>query len=232
MSADRSKSEASLAFIRSCVQVTPLRVELLRFDEECAAQEVHDALLEGLDGYQSDLDRWGLSCEALDEHFSLLRFHLNLQATFFYRMSHAMWRREIKWVPDVIGTTSKQITGLEIYYSAQIGPGLKIIHGVGAVIGAMCTVGSEFTIYQGATVGDKLGRDTGKRPVVGDQVIATVGAQILGPVTIGSKSVIAANAVVLSSIPERSVAAGVPARVVVANLSDEAFAEYWDSIKG
>ena len=49
---------------------------------------------------------------------------------------------------------------------------------------------------------------------------------------IGSKSIIAANAVVLSSIPERSVAAGVPARVVVADLSDEAFAEYWDSIKG
>jgi serine O-acetyltransferase len=90
-----------------------------------------------------------------------LRFHLNLQATYFYRVSHALWQRGIQWVPDVIGTVSKQITGLEIYYSAKIGPGLKIIHGVGAVIGAMCTVGSQFTIYQGATFGDKLGRDTG-----------------------------------------------------------------------
>ena len=122
--------------------------------------------------------------------------------------------------------------GISIPVAAKIGPGLKIIHGVGAVIGAMCTVGSQFTIYQGATIGDKLGRDTGKRPVIGDQVIATVGSQILGPVTVGSKSVIAANAVVLESVPERCVAAGVPARVVVKDLSDEAFGEYWASIKG
>jgi serine acetyltransferase len=72
-----------------------------------------------------------------------------------------------------------------------------------------------------------LCRDTGKRPV-----IATMGSQILGPVTVGSKSVIAANAVVLESVPERCVAAGVPARVVVKDLSDEAFGEYWASIKG
>jgi serine acetyltransferase len=72
-----------------------------------------------------------------------------------------------------------------------------------------------------------LCRDTGKRPV-----IATMGSQILGPVTVGSQSVIAANAVVLESVPERCVAAGVPARVVVKDLSDEAFGEYWASIKG
>jgi serine O-acetyltransferase len=238
VSTDRSKSdtrdtsEASLAFIRSCVETTPLRAELARFDAECESGDVHAAIGEGHDAFQSDLDRWSLQFETPELLFELLRFHLNLQATYFYRVSHALWQREIKWVPDVIGTVSKQLTGLEIYYSAKIGPGLKIIHGVGAVIGAMCTVGSQFTIYQGATIGDKLGRDTGKRPVIGDQVIATVGSQILGPVTVGSQSVIAANAVVLESVPERCVAAGVPARVVVKNLSDEAFGEYWASIKG
>jgi len=107
-----------------------------------------------------------------------------------------------------------------------------VIHGVGTVIGSMCRVGSHFTAYQNVTIGDKLGRDTGKRPEVGDYVIATAGAQILGSVTVGSRSVIGANAVVLRSLPERCVAAGVPARVVVADLSDEAFGEFWASIKG
>ena len=79
---------------------------------------------------------------------------------------------------------------------------------------------------------DPRRRHTQAGSEVGDYVIATVGAQILGPVTVGSRSVIGANAVVLESLPERCVAAGVPARVVVADLSDEAFGEFWASIKG
>jgi len=232
LSSDRSVIEASLAFIRSCIEATPLRVELTRFDADCASSVVRAALVEGFAAFQSDLDRWSLRFENPSLLFDHLRLAANLQATYFYRVNHALWLRKVARVPDVIVTVAKQLTGLEIYYSANIGPGLKVIHGVGTVIGSMCRVGSHFTVYQNVTIGDKLGRDTGKRPEVGDYVIATAGAQILGSVTVGSRSVIGANAVVLRSLPERCVAAGVPARVVVADLSDEAFGEFWASIKG
>ena len=232
MRPDPAATEASLTFIRSSLEATPLRAELARFDVACTSPDVRTALLEGYNAFQSDLDRWSLRFETPIDLFEYLRLAAHLQATYFYRVSHALWLRKITRVPDLIASLSKLLSGMEIYYSAKIGPGLKVIHGVGSVIGAMCTVGSHFTIYQNVTIGDKLGRDTGKRPEVGDYVIATVGAQILGSVTVGSKSVIGANAVVLESIPERSVAAGVPARVVVANLSDEAFGEFWASIKG
>jgi serine O-acetyltransferase len=232
LSSDQSAIEASLAFIRSCIETTPLRAELTRFDADCASADVRAALAEGLDAFQSDLDRWSLRFENPSLLFDHLRLAANLQATYFYRVNHALWLRKIARVPDVIATVAKQLTGLEVYYSAKIGPGLKVIHGMGTVIGAMCTVGSHFTVYQNVTIGDKLGHDTGRRPKVGDYVIASVGAQILGPVTVGSRSVIGANAVVLESLPERCVAAGVPARVVVADLSDEAFGEFWASIKG
>ena len=88
--------------------------------------------------------------------------------------------RGIAEVPDAVSVLSRWMTGVEIYYSAEIGPGLKIIHGLGTVIGAGCRVGSHFTIYQGVTLGDKLAPETGPgaRPVIGDHVIASVGCSV------------------------------------------------------
>ena len=232
MSPETKMLEASRAYIRSCVEATPLRGALRRLDDEMASDDVRESLIDGFEAFLGDLDRWQASFDQPHELFDTLRLATNLEATYFYRVSHQLWKREVKWVPDVFAAVSKQQTGTEFYYSADIGPGLKVIHGVGAVIGALSKIGSNFTIYQGATIGDKLGRDTGtgKRPLVGDQVILTVGAQIIGPVEIGSQTVIGANAVVLDSLPDRCVAAGVPARVVIADVSDAAFEEYWSSV--
>ena len=43
----------------------------------------------------------------------------------------------VRRTPDLIATASRQLTGIEIYYSAEIGPGIKIIHGTGTVIGVL-----------------------------------------------------------------------------------------------
>jgi serine O-acetyltransferase len=164
--------------------------------------------------------------------FERLLFAPHLEAVYFYRISRACFLRDVKQVPQVIATLSRLLTGTEIYFSADIEPGLKLIHGLACVIGTGCRVGSGFTVYQGVTLGDKLGRDTGKQPVIGDRVIVSAGAQVLGPVTIGSECVIGANSVVLDSVPSRSVVAGAPAKVKIANLSDQAFGEFWAAIKG
>lgn len=89
-----------------------------------------------------------------------------------------------------------------------------IDHGMGVVIGETAEVGDGCTIYQGVTLGG-TGKDKGKRhPTLGKNVTVGAGAKVLGPFNVGDGSKVAANAVLLESVPSDSTAVGVPARVV------------------
>lgn len=104
----------------------------------------------------------------------------------------------------------RQIGLSEIYYSADIGTGLKINHGVGTVIGARCRIGNNCTIHQCCTLGDR----NGGRPVLGDNVTVYAGSLILGEICIGDNSIIGANSVVMKSYPDNSVIVGIPAKKI------------------
>lgn len=106
--------------------------------------------------------------------------------------------------------------GIEIGVRCKIGPGLFLPHTHGTVIGAE-EIGSNAVIYQGVTLGAKdldFSYDAEHRPVVGDNVLIGAGAKVLGGVSIGHGVSIAANAVVLKSMPDNVVVAGIPASVV------------------
>ncbi|HCP53930.1 MAG: serine acetyltransferase [Pseudomonadaceae bacterium] len=106
--------------------------------------------------------------------------------------------------------------GIEIATICRIGPGLFFPHTQGTVIGAV-SIGSNAVIYQGVTLGAKdldFTYDSSKRPIVGDSVLIGAGAKVLGGLIIGNNVNIAANAVLLESVADFSVAAGVPAKVV------------------
>ena len=224
----------SLEFIRACIRHTPLRrySRLFRLDEVGVTGAMAGSLVEGFEQFRTDLARWSLSFESPKDLFDYLLLAPSLQATYFYRTCRALHLREVQFAPNVLATISRLLTGIEIYYSADIGPGLKVIHGIGTVIGAGCKIGSRFTVYQGVTIGDSLGSDTGKRPVIGNDVIASAGSQVLGAVSVGSKTIIASNAVVIHSLPDRCIAAGVPAEVKVADLPEARFHEFQNAIKG
>jgi serine O-acetyltransferase len=51
-------------------------------------------------------------------------------------------------------------------------------------------------------------------PVIENEVFIGVGARILGDIRIGRRAVVGANVVVLKSVPDYVVVAGVPARVI------------------
>lgn len=105
-------------------------------------------------------------------------------------------------------------TGIEIHPGAVIGDGLFIDHGSGVVIGETTVIGNDCVIYQGATLGG-TGKETGKRhPTLGNNVMVGSGARVLGPITIGNNVKIAANAVVLTDLPDNCTAVGVPAKIV------------------
>jgi serine O-acetyltransferase len=139
---------------------------------------------------------------------------LRFLATFLYRVS----ARAGSSVP-VLGSVLKQlnhaITGADIAWSARIGPGLVLWHPTGVVIGPRVVVGRDARVQQGITLGAARSR-TGKDgdPMLGDGVYVGAGARVLGPVRVGDRARIGANAVVLTDVPDDASAVGVPARII------------------
>lgn len=130
-----------------------------------------------------------------------------------HRIAHFYYRHRLFFLARMVSQVNKFWTGVEIHPAAKIGPGLFIDHGTGVVIGETTEIGSNCTIYQGATLGG-TGKDVGKRhPTLGNNVMVGAGAKVLGPFTVGDNAKIAANAVVLDAVPPNSTAVGVPARV-------------------
>jgi serine O-acetyltransferase len=102
------------------------------------------------------------------------------------------------------------ILGLEIGKDVTLGNGVYFVHPLGVVIGGNARIGDRVRFYGSNTVG--TAKDNGY-PIIEDDVWIGAGARILGPITIGARSRIGANAVVLKDVPPDSVAVGIPARV-------------------
>lgn len=127
---------------------------------------------------------------------------------WFARMG---WRRMAHWA----SATIERRYGCYISLRSRIGPGLKLPHPVGIVIGQGVIIGKRCTIYQHVTLGGRRIGDwrAGAYPVVGDDVTIFAGAAIVGAVSIGDRATIGANAAVLDNIPSEAVAVGVPAQI-------------------
>ena len=135
-------------------------------------------------------------------------------ALLFHKWGHWFYRKEHFFIARLISQMGRGLTGIEIHPGAKIGKGLFIDHGMGVVIGETCEIGDNVTIYHGVTLGG-TGKDSGKRhPTIGNNVMISAGAKVLGPFKVGDNSRIAANAVVLQEIPEDSTVVGIPAKVV------------------
>lgn len=131
-----------------------------------------------------------------------------------YRRAHKAFLKGHKFRARMISQRAAKKTGIEIHPGAKIGKRLVIDHGHGVVIGETAEIGDDVLIYQGVTLGG-TGKDTGKRhPTIGNNVMISAGAKVLGPLKVGDNSRIAAGAVVLDEVPANSTVVGVPARVV------------------
>ncbi len=137
-----------------------------------------------------------------------------VHAIIYHRIAHFFYRHNLKFIARCISQWSRCWTGIEIHPGATIGRRLVIDHGMGIVIGETAEVGDDCLIYHGVTLGG-TGKEHGKRhPTIGNNVLISTGAKVLGPFKVGDGARIAANAVVLSEIPPNATAVGVPARVV------------------
>lgn len=131
-----------------------------------------------------------------------------------YRLAHKLYLSGHYFWARWISQRAVRKTGIEIHPGAKIGSGFFIDHGSGVIIGETAVIGNNVTLYQGVTLGG-TGKEQGKRhPTIGDNVMISTGAKVLGSFTIGENSKIGAGSVVLSPVPPNSTVVGVPGRVV------------------
>lgn len=149
--------------------------------------------------------------------FEIFMLYPGFRAIRMYRRAHKHYLKGHFFRARLISQRAARKTGIEIHPGAKIGRRFVIDHGVGIVIGETAEIGDDVLIYQGVTLGG-TGKDVGKRhPTVGNRVMISAGAKVLGPINIGDGARIAAGAVVLKDVPAESTVVGVPAKVVKQN---------------
>jgi len=135
-------------------------------------------------------------------------------AVALLRLAQAAGRR-VPLAGSLVKQANHVLTGADLAYQAEIGPGLVLYHPTGVVIGPGCRVGARATIMQGATLGsDAVAGGDGASPMIGDDVFIGPGAAVVGGVSLGDRVRVGANSVVTDSFDGDVVIAGAPARVV------------------
>lgn len=141
----------------------------------------------------------------------------SFKAMLHYRIAHRLYEKKHYFLARWVSQRGVRKTGIEIHPGAQIGKNFFVDHGNGVIIGETAVIGDNVTLYQGVTLGG-TGKETGKRhPTVGNNVMISAGAKVLGSFTIGDNSKIGAGSVVLEEVPPNSTVVGVPGRVVKRN---------------
>jgi serine O-acetyltransferase len=132
----------------------------------------------------------------------------------YHRIAHALYRGGWFFLARAVNHWSRWATAIDIHPGAKIGRNFFIDHGF-TVIGETAEIGNDVTIYQCVTLGG-TSPDSGvagkRHPTVLDGAIIGSGAQVLGPVIVGKRSRIGANAVVTKDVPEGATMVGIPAR--------------------
>src|SRR6476660_1799310 len=134
-------------------------------------------------------------------------------ARTLHRLSHRLWKWNLKWLGRFVAHIARFLTGIEIHPAAVIGRRFFIDHGMGVVIGETAQVGDDVTLYHGVTLGGRSLEKVKRHPTVGSRVTIGAGARVLGPVYIGDDVQIGAHSVVVKDIPAGAIATGIPATV-------------------
>jgi serine O-acetyltransferase len=149
--------------------------------------------------------------------WEVLTCYPGLHAIVLHRLSHALWKRDMRWLARFISQFGRWLTGIEIHPGAKLGEHVFFDHGMGIVIGETAEVGDGCTIYQGVTLGGTtLTKGAKRHPTLGRDVVVGAGAKVLGSFTVGDGAAIGSNAVVTKPVPAGATAVGIPARIIQA----------------
>ena len=129
-------------------------------------------------------------------------------------ITHKLYQKKHFALARFISQIARFFTQVEIHPGAKLGRRLFIDHGAGVVIGETAEIGNDVTLYQGVTLGG-TGKENGKRhPTIGNDVVVSAGAKVLGSFTVGNNVKIGAGSVVLKPVPDNCTVVGIPGKVV------------------
>ncbi|MGL6043599.1 MAG: serine O-acetyltransferase EpsC [Sandaracinobacteroides sp.] len=141
----------------------------------------------------------------------------------FHRVAHLLYRADLFLLARIVNHFSRFLTAIDIHPGAKIGRNLFIDHGF-VVIGETSVIGDNVTIYQGATLGGTnptRGIGGKRHPTIGNDVIISLNAAVLGPITVGDGAKIGANAVLTKDAPAGATMIGIPAKPVPMLVKEE-----------
>lgn len=151
------------------------------------------------------------ACRSYVEGFLFYKGFLALEA---YRVAHWFWNQRRYALALLLQSRISRLFHVDIHPAAKIGKGVMIDHASGVVIGQTAVVGDDVSILHAVTLGGTGKEDGERHPKIGDGVLLSVGATVLGDIRIGERSRVGAGSVVLTPVPPNTSAVGVPARVV------------------
>lgn len=166
------------------------------------------------EAYKEDIKSFMEHDPAARSPIEIVLLYPGFKALRSHKRAHWFFNRNMPFVARFISQRSAHKTGIEIHPGAKIGKRVVIDHGSGIVIGETTEIGDDVMIYQGVTLGG-TGKDIGKRhPTIESGVMIGAGAKVLGPITIGKNTKVAAGAVVVKDVEPNSTVVGVPGEVV------------------
>ena len=151
-----------------------------------------------------------------------LIFNASFKITFWFRIRSCLQGKSniiskfLYGIIFIIYKHNQYLTGIQLAHGTQIGEGLHFPHFSCIIINNKCSIGDNCTIFHGVTIGSVRGEDGGA-PTIGDNVVLSPGAKIIGNIKIGNNVFVAPNSVVTKYVPDNATVSGIPAVVINMN---------------
>lgn len=214
---NHSKLESALSFHLAYMLDSPTASALLLREVIEGAFNSCGSIGEAIRADLLAIEERDSACNNLYTPFLFFKGFHALQA---HRVAHCLWGDERQSLALFFQNRVSNMFGVDIHPAARIGRGILLDHATGVVIGETAVVGNNVSILQSVTLGG-TGKEEGDRhPKVGDGVLISAGAKILGNIKIGDGAKVGAGSVVLQDVPPHTTVAGVPAKVVGKPSSD------------
>ncbi|MBS1790728.1 MAG: serine acetyltransferase [Acidobacteria bacterium] len=174
--------------------------------------------------YREDVKRY-VDSETRVDFLRQILTQRGLWALLQYRLASAIYRwtvptilkRPLIWMMAVWHKLVELTTGIQLPYTATIGPGLYIGHVGRVFLEDDVIIGSHCNMLQGVAI-VRSGRGDGCGvPTIGDRVHFGPNATVAGKIRIGDDTTIAANALVITDMPSGCSVAGIPAEIIGRN---------------
>lgn len=151
---------------------------------------------------------------ACDRHLTPILYFKGFQALQLQRVSHWLWLQGRQVLALFFQNQISETFAVDIHPGAKLGSGIMIDHATGLVIGETAVVGDNVSILHSVTLGGSGCAGGRRHPKIGDGVMISAGAKILGNISIGEGVKVGAGSLVLDPVPAHVTVAGVPAKIV------------------